>query len=271
MNLSRNTRSVDLLRAKAYELLGVKEEEVQRAIQITPQLKAIAGALKGKGMPKVTRRIENVVIESSTERIPPYGPATAIDRNWHWYLQSSDAPDASKILVPYLQIPKSLRALLPIEAYCVAAGISPMRALEIIMGAAVRIGAQASTIIAAVNHPRVVEKTVEMALTDDGFSDRMVLHKAAGFVPMPKGNQTTIQLTQNASATAAAQSVAAPPPEATIRRIANRFNDARGERAAIPEDLGTVRIPDVMPHEQVEEAELISDDDEEEERAELTP
>jgi hypothetical protein len=257
-------------RLDGYRILGIQERDVARGVQITPQLKAITAVLKGKGMPKVVRRIEGSIIETETTRVPPYGPGSDLTQSWPWYLQSCDSPDASKILVAYLSIAKRYRRSLPVEAFCIAANVPPMRVLELLTGAIVRQGANASTIIAAVNHPRVVEKTVEMALTDGGIEDRNTLHKAVGFLPTPKGAQTTIQVTQNAQTNASAQaaSVPAPPPEATIRRIANRFNDAR----QLPVDTGSVRIPDILPHEQLDEAELIpQDDDEEEERPELTP
>lgn len=254
-------------RLSAYRLLGIDERSLVTLPQITPQLKQIAAVLKGAGQPRVVKRIENVLIETETTRIPPYGPGTDLTRSWPWYLQSSDATDATKILVCYLSLPKTLRRACPIEAFCLAAGVAPIRALELITGAIVRLGSNASAIIAAVNHPRVVEKTVEMALTDGGIEDRNALHKAVGFLPTPKGSSTTIQVTQNAQTSANAASVAAPPPEATIRRIANRFNEAR----ALPADTGSVRIPDVMPHEDVEEAELIIPDDDEEERVESMP
>lgn len=82
-----------------------------------------------------------------------------------------------------MSVPESYRRLLPPEAFCHAAGVSPWRVLEIIAGVAVRQGAQASAIIAAIAHPRVVEKTIDMALQDDGTRERMMLHKAVGFLP----------------------------------------------------------------------------------------
>ena len=83
----------------------------------------------------------------------------------------------------YLSVPESYRRLLPVEAFCLAAGVSPWRVLEGITVVAVRQGAQASAILAAVVHPSVVEKTVERALQDDGTKERMMLHKAVGFLP----------------------------------------------------------------------------------------
>jgi hypothetical protein len=99
------------------------------------------------------------------------------------YLLSSEDPEARKVASVYLSVPESYRRLLPAEAYCHAAGVSPYRVLELIVGTAVRLGALASTILAAVMRPRVVEKIIERALQDGGTRERMMLHRAAGFIP----------------------------------------------------------------------------------------
>jgi hypothetical protein len=256
----------------AYERLGVSQSDVQRGIQITPQLKAIAAVIRRAGQPKITRQIVGTTItghevEEKTEHQPPYGPGSDIAKSWPWYLEASDHPDARKVLNVFYSCFKIHRRVLPIEAFCVAASVSPLRILEILTATCVRLGAQASTLVAAVNHPRVVEKTVEMALTDGGHDDRADLHKAVGFLPTAKGSQTTIQVVQNASAAANAQAAsAAPPAEQTIRRLVNRFN----ERPALTADTGSVRIPDVMPHEDLVEAKIVNEEDEEEE-AQMSP
>ena len=138
-----------------------------------------------------------------------------------------DAPEARSVLDRYQSCTMMERKSLPVEAFCVSAKVSPYRVLELITGIMVRMGAQASTIIAAVNHPRVVQTTVEQALLPEGLGDRRDLHRAVGFLPTAKGSSTTIQVVQNAQANSNAQAASvAPPPESTIRRMVNRFNDA---------------------------------------------
>lgn len=248
-------------RLRAYAQLGVTQDAVAREVQITPHLNAIAAVIRRAGQPKVTTRVVlpadgDVGITEKTEHVPPYGPGSDVARSWPWYLETSDHPDAKKLLSVYFSTFKIHRRVLPVEAFCVAANVSPLRILEIITATCVRLGAQASNIVAAVNHPRVVQKTVEMALTDEGVEDRAMLHKAAGFLPQPKGSQTNITIAANAQSNSAAQAAAvpAPPPEQTIRRMVNRFNEAK----QLPQESGSVvRIPEVMPHEEVEEAELV--------------
>src|SRR2546430_4596575 len=121
-------------RSHAYARLGVKEEDVRRSIQITPQLRAIAAVIRRAGQSKVTKHIENAmedaIIKSYVTHTPPYGPGSDVARSWPWYLESSDSPDARKVLEVYYSCLKVFRPLLPIEAYCLAASVSPLRILE---------------------------------------------------------------------------------------------------------------------------------------------
>lgn len=203
-------------RQSAFILLGITEEMLLVAPRITVQMRSIARTIKGK-------------------RNAPYGPGADLPTSWPNYLDISEDPQAAKVRFAYYGIPKYLRRHLPIEAYCVAVGVSPLRILEILVSTIVRMSAQSSAVIAAVNHPRVAAKTVEMALTDDGIEDRKVLHTHTGFLPQRAGARTSIVVQQNATATAQAASVAAPPPEQTIRRLADRFNLAR----TLPEQVTT--------------------------------
>jgi hypothetical protein len=149
-------------------------------------------------------------------------------------LQWSEDPEARKVLKKYLSVPESYRRLLPAEAYCRAADVSPWRILEVVAGVAVRLGAQASAILAAVWHPRVVEKTIEMALTDEGTGDRNTLHRAAGFTPLPKGSTTIVNVQQNAQGQMPFTCVPAPRPEDAIRRMSELFNKSRQTLPAPP-------------------------------------
>jgi hypothetical protein len=201
------------LKEASYAIIGVAKYDVDRQPQITPHLRQIMATIKRMTGGKTTQS--------------------------PWYfLKCSDAPEAQKVLEEYYseKLSKNQRSTLPIEAFCLAAKVSPLRILEIIGGTAVRLSAQESMMISALNHPRVVEKTVEMALTDEGTYDRNVLHRATGFLPIPRTAQTTINVAQNATVTAAHVS-AAPPPERTIRTLSNRFNEARRELAEPPLDI----------------------------------
>jgi predicted TIM-barrel enzyme len=112
-------------------------------------------------------------------------------------------------------------------------GLALIELLRIVADVTCRIAMYSSQIIAALSHPLVVGKTVELALNAEDDSNKLaaqtILHKAAGFLPTPKGSQTTIAITQNAQANATSRSiVAAPSPEHTIRSLTDRFNEVRG-------------------------------------------
>ena len=192
----------------AYQHLGIQPESVERVPFLWPNLRGIA------------RRLNR----DRAEDAPVVCPLDL--------LQWSEDPAAHKVLQKYLSVPESYRRLLPAEAYCCAAGVSPWRILEIVTGVAVRLGTQSSAILAAIWHPRVVEKTIEMALTDEGTADRNALHRATGFTPLPKGSTTIVNVQQNAQGQVA--TVAAPRPEDTIRILSARFNEARLTRPAPP-------------------------------------
>lgn len=166
--------------------------------------------------------------------------ALCADDDIRAFLQTYNRPD----------IPDDLRHSFPYELYCAATKdkngvpLSPNRLLEVTVAMIVRANTQLSAAIASAFHPEIVEATVGYALTQEGISDRNALHKAVGFTPTPKSAQTTIQISNAATAQAAASAqapVAAPPPELTIRTLVDRFNDARG--------LRTPQLPAENPHE----------------------
>src|SRR5215471_7359218 len=199
----------------AYQHLGINSQDVERVPFLWPNLRGIA------------RRLNR----GRAEDAPLVCPLDL--------LQWSEDPEARKVLQKYLSVPESYRRLLPAEAYCCAAAVSPWRILEIVTGVAVRLGAQASAILAAIWHPRVVEKTIEMALTDEGTVDRNALHRATGFTPLPKGSTTIVNVQQNSHGQV--PSVAAPRPEDTIRILAARFNEER-QTPPVPPVRDTINV-----------------------------
>jgi hypothetical protein len=258
--------------------LGITWEDVSSAPQITPQLRMITGTLRRFGQNKVISRERIIDQDNSTERIErierieshslPYGPGADLLTSWPLYLGSSDHSDARRLLLTYYATHPLFRERpgvpsLPIEAYCVAAGVNPISILGILTAEIVRCGASANAIIAAVNQPRVVQKLVDRAL-DDGYDKSMeaasLLSKATGFLPSPRGAQTVVNVAANASASTDSKLalVSAPPAEQTIRRMIDRVNESRGLPPAAPDTL-----PSHMPSEDVIEIPAESDEDDE--------
>jgi hypothetical protein len=93
-------------RRLAYERLGLDPNMVQTAPFLRTNL----------------RRIARCINQGRGER--PVHPFS--------YLCSSEDPDAIKVAKLYLAVPESYRKLLPVEAYCQAAGVSPHRVLELL-------------------------------------------------------------------------------------------------------------------------------------------
>jgi hypothetical protein len=149
----------DYKRARAYYLLGISPKDFQRIPYFTAQLRRIA-------------RTAHVADGYDPSSAPV--PALAL-------LETSDNPDAARVRNAYFSIPETYRRLLPPEAFCHAAGVSPWAVLDAVTVAAVRSGAMASAVVAAVNMPRVVQKTVEVALTDEGTRERRMFLRASGF------------------------------------------------------------------------------------------
>lgn len=215
--------------ARALRILGTDADALSRLPRITPYIQSV-----------LKLRREDVV----------------------GYLAMSSDPDAVAWMAQHerADLSNSMRIILPYEAFCIAAGISTHRLLECLSVQIIAAGAMHSAVTAARHHPEVVEATIGYALTMDGIQDRLTLHKATGFLPSPRGSQTTIQIQQNAAATAQAASAtfAEPPrPEQTIKRLVDRFNADKGESAPMPELIEATdheTMPRVMPaptHESV--------------------
>lgn len=187
---------------QAYQRLGIDRARVAEAPRVTPQLG------------KITKMLEQLGLN--------------LPRDLYYYLAASDHPDAREIIRVRNSIPRVFAKLLPVEAFCIAASVPTTRVPEMIVVAAMRMGVQASSMIAAMAHPTVVKQTVKMALTDGGVDDREMLHKATGFLPQPRGAQTQINVHTQANAASQAEakaaSVSAPAPESAIKRLSERLN-----------------------------------------------
>jgi hypothetical protein len=115
------------------------------------------------------------------------------------------------------------------DGICEQVGLAPLELLKLIADATYRFSIYSAQIAAAVALPSVVERSIEVALTDRGIADRKMLFQHAVFLPMPSGASTRIAIMQNAQLSTTAQPVitVAPRPEETIRRLSDRLNDAR--------------------------------------------
>jgi hypothetical protein len=148
-------------RQLAYRRLGIDPKDVQCVPFLATQLRRIARSVRG--------------VDTDD---PPTAPIRPLE-----YLRNSEDPDARKVVEAYYKVPESYRRLLRPEDFCHAAGVSPWQVLEFITVVVVRERAQVSAMLASLMLPRVVQKTVERALQDDGFRERRMMLKAVGFLP----------------------------------------------------------------------------------------
>lgn len=161
------------------------------------------------------------------------------------------------------------RSLLPIEAFCVASSLAPNDLMALVVKEAIRQGAQLSAVIAATNHPAVVQKTVEMALTDLGTDDRLVLHKAVGFVAQPKGSQTIINVNPALGGAPPAPSTAIlPTMDADIKQLSDSFNQKLLESSSVRPQSPALPQPDAAEpleaaYEDAEPTDSAADEEEE--------
>ena len=221
--------------------LDISHEDFLALPQISQHLRDISRAARGTGIPRRTAQPavfdgdgHIVVAEVVPDPIPPPPPGADLARNWSVYLESSEDPRCRQVLAACRACPGLYRKKLPIEAFCCAAKVSPNHVFEQLIVLLVRQGVQAATVLTAINQPRVVQKTVEMALRDEGVDDRALFHKASGWTPTPKSAQTNITVTQAVQASSQAAAVPAPAPESTIRRLSDRFNEAPRLTAPAP-------------------------------------
>lgn len=211
--LDRQLKAIRLY--QAYRILGVHPNDVAMASKITNLIK---------------------------KNIRPGGIRMALS-----CLRSSDLDNARRFISVYddLTLPASVRRLLPIEAFALRAGLTPSELYEVIVQAVRRQSALDGVLIAAKHHPEIVEKSSQLALDGDIAHVTQNL-KHMGFLPMPKGAQVAINVSANA--TSAAQSVSAPSPESTIRKLVGRFNSAlppADPPKALPESTQGEVVPDL--------------------------
>lgn len=219
---------VSTLAIQAAMLLGLRADWAIGVSAITPALRDISATIR-RSARQTTRKNKKLPLDKQLpiEHAMPYGISADLLHSWPQILAMSESPDALRVLAMYRRIPKGMSEHLPIEAFCVAAKYSPQALLGDITGILVRQGATASAIITAVNQARVVQKTVDMALTDEGFSDRELFHKATGFLPTPQKGIKVINNMPQQAAPVTHISVAAPKPENIFKDAVNALHAAR--------------------------------------------
>ena len=190
-------------KALALRKLGLKPKSLLSVPQITPLLTDIMAGLKKRGLPT-----------------DPYH-----------YLDASSDLEARGLMAVYKQSWKQVRDVLPLEAFCVAAGVDPNRILDSLVRVIERVKSLKSAVNLSVSQPEIVETNIAAAMDiENGYPDRRLHMQVSGLMPMPKGARTVVNVQTSASATSAPVQavIAAPSPEQIVRRLSERLHAVRG-------------------------------------------
>jgi hypothetical protein len=93
------------------------------------------------------------------------------------------------ILEDWDRMKPALRNAANLDALCEAHGVDPTHFISVAREAEIRFRDNVSVILAALSLPSVVQKSIEMALTDKGVKDRKMLFQHSGFLLQPKASQ----------------------------------------------------------------------------------
>jgi hypothetical protein len=115
-------------------------------------------------------------------------------------------PALAPVVESYEGLTHWKRAAVSIDELCFYHGIDPIHFIGVVGEAAYKYANNSAILIAALQFPDVITKSVKEALKPNGFKDREVLMKHHGFIPTPHGTSINVQ----ANAAARADASAAP-------------------------------------------------------------
>lgn len=129
-------------------------------------------------------------------------------------------PGLAPVVESYEGLTHWKRAAVSIDELCMYHGIDPIHFIGVVGEAAYKYANNSAILIAALQFPDVIARSVKEALTPEGFKDRELLAKHAGFIPTPHGQSINIQA--NAAARADSSNLpereGLPSFEETMRR-----------------------------------------------------
>jgi hypothetical protein len=171
------------------------------------------------------------------------------------YLRMSEESDARNFLVIHDKLSETARKLVSLEAIAIAAGLTTQRLFGLISEAVFVQSRFESALLAAANHPQVVEASIKQAVTPRGVADRKMLHQQAGFLPMPKTQIVSLPGARIDARQQVANISVLPPMESSVRRMSDRFGTRLLESSLEPRDSGEFDNPKLEPSDYQEEDE----------------
>lgn len=178
-----------------YKKLGITPEQVETLPKITKHLKKLMAEMPAKDMPD----------------------------DIEYYLEAAADPVAMKVKQKRALLNYNQKKRVSLEELCAAAEVSPHELQSSIMDAIHRLFRYDATFKLSSSQTDVADKTVQMAMQDEGFKDREMYMKIVGLMPQPKGAQTLINVTQHAQHSPQTI-VMAPSADSSIRRLSDRMN-----------------------------------------------
>lgn len=98
----------------------------------------------------------------------------------------------AKYLASYAQLSQKEQGTHTPETLCDLSGVKPADLFGSVCGQVWASSQREASMLIAINHPRIIEKTAKFALSPKGVKDREMFHKGTGFLPTPKGAHISI-------------------------------------------------------------------------------
>ena len=137
----------------------------KHGLKILPTRSTLSMALRGINREMFYAFIQMIALEADH---PHHDDAVKL-----WMIFDSLAPTAQKQAIP--------------DDLCYAAGVSPRIVVEMMAGIAFDHNLDVGNLLAALSHPEIVAKTIQIAKTREGSAERKMLLDHMGFLPQPKG------------------------------------------------------------------------------------
>lgn len=166
-----------------------------------------------------------------------------------------------RIVVAYDSLSTANKGTTRLEDLCAGAEITPGEFLGLVTTALWERNADIGRLIAAVNHPKVIESTIQHSQSPFGGGDRKMLLEAAGFLPTSKGVSINIdnsKKTLNTSGgTTTIESVGLPTFEQDGMELMTAIRGDQTKALPPPTPQQAVLVPSPSPALEVLEAELV--------------
>src|SRR5258708_8542090 len=134
----------------ALDRLQITKDQLLAIPQITPHLENIMSSLAARGLPSDI---------------------------WY-YMEASPEPDVRKVLFLRKQLRKQAQKYFSIEMFCAASGImDPQEILQAIIRTIDRLNRYNASLRISSAQPEVVQKTIDVAMTDNGDRARELYMK----------------------------------------------------------------------------------------------